>query len=456
MNLADNLKQIRKENNLSQEQLADKLGVSRQSVSKWESGAAYPEMDKVLQLCKMFHLTVDELLNNDIKEVNEDKQSKNNINKYIDDFLKFITKTIDMFSCMKLKEKIKCILEIGFHVLWILILFCIVGAIGSSIVYDILYEIFPNQIFHIFYTILKDGYILFSLGVGAVLLIHIFKTRYLDYYKIVDKEDIETISGEDKNKFLPPKSEKIIIRDPEHSGYKFIQGLLKIVLWFLKFFALFLFFGACFSFIALIIGVVLSFLFIRTGLTFLGGFLILISCLVINFLVLNILFHFMLSKHNKWMVLFLTFIVGLIGIGVGSGLVFIDLPNYEYVEDISKKEEMTIPMKENLVLHYNYGYDIDYVETNSNDVRIVLEHSSLGKMKMNTYERNSHEYYLVNVFAEYHENSMDFVKNFLNDFNDKKIVNYYETKFTVYTSKDNIKKLKDNYEYYFYHDVEEE
>ena len=63
MNLSDNLKRIRKENNLSQEQLADKLGVSRQSVSKWESSAAYPEMDKVLQLCKMFNLNIDELLN---------------------------------------------------------------------------------------------------------------------------------------------------------------------------------------------------------------------------------------------------------------------------------------------------------------------------------------------------------------------------------------------------------
>ena len=46
--LSENLKRIRKDNNLSQEQLAEKLGVSRQSVSKWENGEAYPEMDKVL------------------------------------------------------------------------------------------------------------------------------------------------------------------------------------------------------------------------------------------------------------------------------------------------------------------------------------------------------------------------------------------------------------------------
>ena len=61
MNLSDNLKKIRKDNNLSQEALAEKLGVSRQAVSKWESGLAYPEMDKVIQICNMFDLNIDEL-----------------------------------------------------------------------------------------------------------------------------------------------------------------------------------------------------------------------------------------------------------------------------------------------------------------------------------------------------------------------------------------------------------
>ena len=58
MNLSENLKKIRKQHNLSQEQLAEKLGVSRQSVSKWESNQAYPEMDKMLQICQIFNLMV--------------------------------------------------------------------------------------------------------------------------------------------------------------------------------------------------------------------------------------------------------------------------------------------------------------------------------------------------------------------------------------------------------------
>ena len=71
MNLADNIKKIRKEHNLSQEQFAEKLNVSRQSVSKWESGQAYPEMDKVIQICNLFNLNIDDLLTTLLKLKNE-------------------------------------------------------------------------------------------------------------------------------------------------------------------------------------------------------------------------------------------------------------------------------------------------------------------------------------------------------------------------------------------------
>ena len=111
MKLSDNIKFIRKENNLSQEQLAEQLGVSRQAVSKWESGQSYPEMDKVLLICKLYNYNIDELMNENVKEVSETNQSKININKYIDDFFEFITKTIDMISSMKFKQKIKCFME---------------------------------------------------------------------------------------------------------------------------------------------------------------------------------------------------------------------------------------------------------------------------------------------------------------------------------------------------------
>ena len=64
--LSENLKKIRKDHNLSQEQLSELLGVSRQAISKWESSAAYPEMDKVIQICNEFNLNIDDLLNKDL------------------------------------------------------------------------------------------------------------------------------------------------------------------------------------------------------------------------------------------------------------------------------------------------------------------------------------------------------------------------------------------------------
>lgn len=54
--------ECRKRAGLTQEELAEKLGVTRQAVSKWESDAAFPETEKVLELCRLFSLSADELL----------------------------------------------------------------------------------------------------------------------------------------------------------------------------------------------------------------------------------------------------------------------------------------------------------------------------------------------------------------------------------------------------------
>ena len=61
MKFNEKLQKLRKQNKMSQEQLADLLEVSRQVVSKWESGTTYPEMDKLLMLCKIFKCTLDEI-----------------------------------------------------------------------------------------------------------------------------------------------------------------------------------------------------------------------------------------------------------------------------------------------------------------------------------------------------------------------------------------------------------
>ena len=61
MNIADRIQCLRKNKGLSQEELADKVGVSRQAVSKWEAGNSYPDMEKMLQMCKILNCHLEDL-----------------------------------------------------------------------------------------------------------------------------------------------------------------------------------------------------------------------------------------------------------------------------------------------------------------------------------------------------------------------------------------------------------
>ena len=62
MNMADRIQSLRKAKGISQEQLADKIGVSRQAVSKWESEQSTPDIEKVILLSEFFDVTTDYIL----------------------------------------------------------------------------------------------------------------------------------------------------------------------------------------------------------------------------------------------------------------------------------------------------------------------------------------------------------------------------------------------------------
>lgn len=65
MTLAEKLKSIRKQAGMSQEQLAERLGVSRQAVTKWETDAGIPDVENVMALSALFDISIDELLSNE-------------------------------------------------------------------------------------------------------------------------------------------------------------------------------------------------------------------------------------------------------------------------------------------------------------------------------------------------------------------------------------------------------
>ena len=293
---SQNLKKIRKEHNLSQEQLADELGVSRQAISKWESATSYPEMDKIIDLCNKFNLNIDDLLQKDIREVKKEEESKKGINKIIDDFLRFLTDTINLFSRMSFKSKLKCLFE---QIIIVGILFLI-----STIFIAVLNEIFLN-LFSIFpykftsfivYGLIDFVLIIFCLISSLIIITHIFKNRYLDYFKKNEKEEI------DNEKINLKKESKIIIRDPNHSEYSFINLLFKFIILIIKFWLILLGIFISFILIWILAFFIMSFLVYKTGIFFIGLMLMdiggIIFFLVILLLILNFIFNRQNAKKN--------------------------------------------------------------------------------------------------------------------------------------------------------------
>lgn len=104
MDFCEKLQQLRTKNGLTQEQLAEKVYVSRVAVSKWESGRGYPNLDSLRMLAKVFNLTIDELLSTDelidIVEVQTKNKSRILLTLIlgITDFMAILLFVIPMFA----------------------------------------------------------------------------------------------------------------------------------------------------------------------------------------------------------------------------------------------------------------------------------------------------------------------------------------------------------------------
>ncbi len=446
MKLSDNIKRIRKENNLSQEQLAEKLGVSRQSVSKWESGQSYPEMDKMLKICDMFNYNINDLLNENINEVKEEKQSKNNFNKYVDDFFAYVTKAVKMFASLKLSQKLKCILE-QLCIAFVLQCIClIIGGIGISIFSD-LFSWIPHNVYLVFLSIVKSIYLIMFLLFSIVVFLHIFKVRYLDYYEIIENDTESNFNEttkeekEDTNnriKLIDNKREKIIIRDPKDSDSKFLSGILKLIMLGVKAFVCFItlwlliFLAMCF------IALVCSFMIAKSGLLFIGVLIIIIAAIVGDLVFIEIAYNIITNKKSKKIRLALQFLGSVIAVGIGIGLIFVEITNFNFESaDILERDEYIISMKDNTyVERFN---SVKFVEDDRDSIKIVVLRDKYSTSDV--YEYNGC-ISIHNIQSEYEFFNM--IRDLKSCIINKRIP-YMDEQIIIYASKENISKMQQNY-----------
>lgn len=446
-NFSDNIKKIRKENHLSQEQLAEELGVSRQAISKWESGSAYPEMDKIISICKKYNVNIDDLLHKDIKELKGEEETKYSINKYVEEFFKFITDSINMFVRMKFKDKCKCIFE---QVIIALILWGV-----CSVIFGLLSTILshtPLQYVPVVYknvgAFLGSVYGLVSFIVCIIIMIRVFKDRYLNYYQqeIVEKEkeETKTIENRDQKLDLKPES-KIIVRDPKHSDYHFLKGLLKVFLFFVKLVVLEILVGLCMALVCVGIGIVFSFLVAKTGLFFIGCLLGCLSSGVALIVVIVFLFNFVFNRKTNKKLMIWSFVASILVVGLSIGMVAVGSIGFDFINKPkeTKTDTFEIDMNENSFISNHHS--VDYIIDDIDNIRVEIDSDKLLTSSY-TVNANGSIY-----FYSYADEPMKLVREELKGLNEKKIYPFYSdfTNIKIYANSSNIEKLKNNSDNYY-------
>ena len=442
---ADNLKKVRKENNLSQEQLAEKLGVSRQAISKWESSLAYPEMDKIIALCNEFELNIDDLLNSDIKEVRKEEESKKKVNGIIDDILHFFTDTINLFTDMSFKSKLKCIIEECLIGTILFIISLIVSYVLEGL-FTNLFNFLPYNASSFIVNLLNSIVVIALIITSIIIMVHIFKVRYLDYYDKAKNNSFETEekSPEDtENK----KENKIIIRDQKHSEYSFINALFKVIIYIIKFFLGWLSLFISFVLIGLFTLFVTSFLLYKTGIFFVGIVISIVSLAVISVIFLVLILNFIFNRKNNNRLAILGFIISLILLGSGIGCAILGSLNFEIDRENSNTTQIISKeyhMSDNLVLFPYSGYHINYIEADNENIIVEYKISKYLSVDDHIYDDTGTIMAWTNC-----ENPIKLIKEMIKEINNKRviIINDNIEEITIYTNGANIEKLKNNARY---------
>lgn len=390
LKFGDKLIKLRKKRGLSQEDLASKLNVSRQSVSKWESNNTYPETDKIVQICSIFNCSMDDLINEEIEDIEQvERKEKNNLNVVLDSLLDFITKTINMLSSMKFLSIIKCIIE---QIVLVLILVGI-GALVCSFIPTVICHVMtflPSGVYHKFFSLIRGVCEILWLIVSVISIIHIFKIRYLNYYdeykneeqsdkNIIDSSNNGDVVSEKSNSKTSSKEKisfeekrrkdsKIVFRDPNHEPFAFLSILSKIVIFTIKMMVSFVGLFFVFTLILAVTGLVISIYLSFSSMLFVGASLSFAGAVIFNIILILILLYFIINKKVNVKVMVIICFISFMVMGIGLGIGIISIKNFRVIDDNErvkniKEKNIELVYNERMVIStmhtYNYEFIID-------------------------------------------------------------------------------------------------
>ena len=452
MNFASNLQKLRKKENMSQEALAERLDVTRQSVSKWESGASYPEMDKLISICKIFNVDMDTLVNGDVlEEKTQEKETVINTKDLLDKFNTLMKKIVCLFESMSFKEIIEFLVTV-----FLLILIILVGTIpkdiienliGTNLLYGITY-VGPtlNTIFRLIVDILYSVF-------AIVIFIYVLKIKYLDRIKIREDTNKEIVVKEKEKRV--EEVEKVIIKDNNNS---LTRTLAKIIIYIIKFFVVLFLFAPLICIVVLAVMLGFEVLFVFKGLPLIGILLWTIAGIIISALCFEVPLNFVINHKNNYKRVMITLLISLIIIIIGSIIFAFEFFSLTYVDslpiDIKTKEiSETLPMTNDFKTIGYYHNDIEYVVDDNLTDKIEVTVTYYDYLVDYNIEVELHNDNLLVYMDSPKEFSFkDALDEISDDIKDGKIYNYdklNEYKVTIKTSSNNIDIIKNNNESYF-------
>ena len=463
MKFGENLQKLRKEKGISQEQLAEQLGVTRQSVSKWESGASYPEMDKIVALCNMFHCDMDALINKDITEEREKKDATGVVKNLFQSAANYVKKTIYLFEHKSFKDIVKLLAQI-IIIVCVILCFSIPFMLLKEIVISLFYT--GNNWFSMFFSKFWEFIFNASYAILAIAtFLYIFKIKFLDNEEIIVEEveedknqNSEEVSEDNNSKTDASKcneKKKVKIIKVKKNDFSLLDLLVKVITVCLKCLFVLLLIPIIIGTIMLLICLVLLIALIFKGLFLAGPILLFLAgivfAIVVIELILDFIFNLKFSKRRIIITMISTVILGSIGIGL-SIWYFLNLNVINEVpkEFKSDTKEEIYPMTDDILIHYYNNGNLDFIEDNSmqDKVRIRIDYYPIAN-DVDLVEENNEIYLDFDIVENI--DIKEITDSVINNLKKGKIHAYDklgQVSMTITTSKENIEKIKDNYQRY--------